>query len=141
MPICFCLWPLKMDVSKLYWKPCGLTLFNLHVSISDASIAQYAALALWHTKSGFWRCKAIGRMVLSTASLPVSMRLSPWNKFSPTQYSAVYLRASPVCDLAETYARAKFSRGLKPVILAADSSCRKARRSLADRPGICLSIR
>ncbi|PUB08460.1 hypothetical protein DFP92_1327 [Yoonia sediminilitoris] len=81
-------------------------LFILQVSTRDASMAQFFAPAPWPAKSAFFLCRAMGRIVRSTALLSISMRPSVRNRINPSRYLAMYLRASPVGDLVETCIRA-----------------------------------
>ena len=68
-------------------------------------MAQFWAPASCPANRAFLRFRAMGRMVRSTGLLSISIRPSVRNRFRPCQYLAMYLRASPVGDLAETWPR------------------------------------
>src|SRR5438128_1338586 len=54
----------------------GLMLCNLHVSINEASIAQFSAPSSEPAKSAFFLVRATGRMLRSTVLESISMRPS-----------------------------------------------------------------
>jgi len=65
---------------------CGLTLFNLHVSTSDAMIAQFATPSSEPANRAFFRFNAIGLMERSTVLVSSSMRPSSMKRVSPSQW-------------------------------------------------------
>ena len=67
-------------------------------------------------------------MVRSTALETSSMRPSSRNRHNPSQYLAMYFRASPVGDFAETRARFWASQSSKASVMGFERSCRAACR-------------
>ena len=105
---------------------------HLEVSISDAIIAQFRAPASWAVKRAFFRFSEIGRTGRSyhcrEGALPSISLLSPVrNRKRPSQYLAVYLRASPggeagtVCQ-ASNLSRMGFDQACQATILG-DQAC------------------
>ncbi len=64
---------------------CGLTPFILQVSISKALTAQFSAPASWPAKRALLRFRAMGRIVLSTVLLSISMRPSVRKRPRPSR--------------------------------------------------------
>ena len=103
--------------------------------------AQFCAPASCPAKSAFLRFRAMGRIVRSTGLLSSSMRPSSRNRHNPSQYFAMYFRASPVGDLVETQARFWASHSSNASIMGFDRSFRAARRWSALRSRRSFSMR
>ena len=65
---------------------CGLTLWSLQVSISEASIAQFSAPPSLPANRAFFLVSATGRMARSPLLESISIRPSPRKRASPPQW-------------------------------------------------------
>lgn len=79
--------------------------FSLHVTISDAMIFQFFGPDIVACKERIFAVEAIGRIVRSTGLCPFRCGHQLETKFTPSQYLAMYFKASPRGDLAKTRAR------------------------------------
>src|SRR5271167_1229268 len=82
----FCGQPFTKRVSRSVKYACGLTPFNLQVSISDARQAQFSAPSSLPANKLFFLDNATGRMARSTLLLSSSIRPSSRNRSSPSQW-------------------------------------------------------